>query len=183
MHRFFDDEASEDDEDEDDDLSDEELHAHKKPPTEHMDELFKQKTSQIDYLNRFEGKSASQVNAYYNSEVHKHRQREEQMPSTTDPKIFVVHVKPKLEENMAYRILNKAAHLAKTEKKVTIVSALAMKKFPGKLFLEAFEERHIRESLEGFVDLNLGKIVAFDSESYGHLFSERGEKSAGFAKG
>ena len=45
---------------------------------------------------------------------------------------------------MALVILNKARHLAKTENKVTIISALAMKKHPGRIFVEAMSEKDVR---------------------------------------
>ena len=61
---------------------------------------------------------------------------------------------------MVLCILNKAKHVAKTENKVTIVSAMSMKKkYPGRILVEAFNERDIRESLDGFNNVNLGKKI------------------------
>lgn len=85
-------------------------------------------------------------------------------PAENDPKTYIVTVKQGREEDLVYCILNKASHLLNSAKKVTIVSALAMKKkFPGKIFVEAYDEKSIRDSLEGFVDINLGKIQMFNS--------------------
>lgn len=81
-------------------------------------------------------------------------------PGDKDPKLFVINVKPRHEEDMVLKILNKARHLAGTTNRVTIVSALAMrKKFPGKIFVEAFSEKDIRDSLDGFNNINLGRKI------------------------
>ena len=81
-------------------------------------------------------------------------------PNKEDPKLYWVGVKPNHEDEMVLCILNKAKHLAKTEDKVKIVSALSMKKkYPGRILVEAFSERDIKESLDGFNNINLGKKI------------------------
>jgi hypothetical protein len=46
---------------------------------------------------------------------------------------------------MVLCILNKARYLKNTEERVKIVSCLAMKKkYPGRIFVEAFYEKDIR---------------------------------------
>lgn len=64
---------------------------------------------------------------------------------------------------MVFAILKKAEHYRKTKNpkyKVQITSAMALKKkYPGKIFVEAANEKIIRESFDGFIDANLGKIV------------------------
>ena len=90
-------------------------------------------------------------------------------PAKGDPKLFWVNVRPNHEDEMVLCILNKARHLAKTANKVAIVSALSMKKkYPGRILVEAFNERDIRESLDGFNNVNLSnkKIVELELENY-----------------
>ena len=46
---------------------------------------------------------------------------------------------------MVLKILNKARHMIETSKPVSIVSALSFKKrYPGKIFVEAYSERGVR---------------------------------------
>ncbi len=48
---------------------------------------------------------------------------------------------------------------------------MAMKKrHPGKIFVEAANEKDIKQSLYGFIDVNLGKILKFQHEDYTNLF-------------
>ena len=60
-------------------------------------------------------------------------------PGEKDPKLFVVNVRQKHEDEMVLRILNKAKHLANTANRVPIISAMAIKKYPGRIFVEAFK--------------------------------------------
>jgi hypothetical protein len=55
--------------------------------------------------------------------------------------MFIVQVKQGKEEELALSILNKAQYYAQNEprKKVNITSVLALrKKYPGKIFVEAY---------------------------------------------
>ena len=64
------------------------------------------------------------------------------------------------------------------------MSVLAMKKkFPGKIFVEAYHEKDIRSSVDNFIDINLSKIQPFDSESYRNLFLIKKDNSANFKVG
>lgn len=65
---------------------------------------------------------------------------------------------------------------------MTIVSALAMrKKFPGKIFIEAFSPKDITDSLDGFTHVSLARnLTELDSESYVDLFSEKNESHHNF---
>lgn len=71
------------------------------------------------------------------------------------------------------RLLNKARHVAETTNKVTVITATSMrKKYPGKIFVEAFSEKDIRDSLEGFNDVGLGRnMIQLDKEGYTELFN------------
>ena len=74
-------------------------------------------------------------------------------------------------------ILNKSAYYEKTKKscyKMTITSALAIKKkYPGKIFIEAPSEQAVKESLDGFIDINIKKITPMDNEFYSNLFEAK----------
>ena len=81
-------------------------------------------------------------------------------PGKGDPKLYWVSVRPNHEDEMVLCILNKARHLAKTENKVTIISALSMKKkYPGRILVESHTEKDILDSLDGFNNVNLNKKI------------------------
>ena len=44
------------------------------------------------------------------------------------------------------------------------------KKYPGKIFVEAHNEKVIRDGLNGFIDVNLRKINRLQHEDYTNLF-------------
>lgn len=95
-------------------------------------------------------------------------------------------MKPRSEDELVLNILNKARHFAKDpEKKLKIISVIALKKkFPGRIFVEAYEERHIYESLEGFNDVHLGKkIVLLGHDNYASLFVKFSEKTKDYKPG
>ena len=44
-----------------------------------------------------------------------------------------------------------------------IATAMALKKkYPGKLFIEAQNEKVIKESLQGFIDINTARVTPLD---------------------
>eukprot|EP00919_Chromeraceae_sp_WS-2016_P012346 GHVR01028813.1.p3 GENE.GHVR01028813.1~~GHVR01028813.1.p3 ORF type:complete len:101 (-),score=5.89 GHVR01028813.1:2274-2576(-) len=96
------------------------------------------------------------------------------LPTESDHKMFVIGCKQGKEEEMTFCILNKGSYYAKTKNpkyRVAITSVLSLKKkYPGKIFIEAQCEKDIRDSLEGFIDINLHKIQPLDHESYSNLF-------------
>ena len=57
---------------------------------------------------------------------------------------------------------------------MSITSALALKKkYPGRIFVEAPSEQAVRESLEGFIDVNAKKVTPMDNEFYSSLFEAK----------
>jgi hypothetical protein len=59
---------------------------------------------------------------------------------------------------MVLCLLNKARHLAGEGKRVRVVTATALrKKYPGRIFVEAFSEKDVRDSLEWFNQVMLGR--------------------------
>lgn len=90
-------------------------------------------------MERFEGKTDQQINAQFTKRAYLIKQEEELFPSEMDPKLYIVNVKLKSEESLVLSILNKAKHMAMDNKKMSIISVIALrKKYPGKLFVEAF---------------------------------------------
>lgn len=101
-----------------------------------------------NYLSKFEGKNDRVINALYSRDVTKIRENEAMYPSEHDPKVYIVNVKPRHEDEIVLRLLNKARHLAETANKVTVITATSMrKKYAGKIFVEAFSEKDVRDSL------------------------------------
>lgn len=57
-------------------------------------------------------------------------------PAESDPKIYIINVKPRHEDEIVIFLLNKARHLAETSEKVAVVTATSMKKkYSGKIFV------------------------------------------------
>jgi len=82
------------------------------------------------------------------------------LPSDKDPKIFVVHVKPGSEDLLVIKILNKAKYFYNKPGQLSIVSAMSLKKkFPGRIFVEAFSDSDVYESLSGLNDIYFGKKI------------------------
>lgn len=47
---------------------------------------------------------------------------------------------------------------------MSITTALALKKkYPGKIFVEAPSEQAVKDSLDGFIDVNIKKITPMDN--------------------
>lgn len=66
---------------------------------------------------------------------------------------------------------------------MSITTAFSFKKkYPGKIFIEAATEKDVRDSLDGFVDVNLGQIRMMDEESYSSLFDLKEEAIISFRK-
>jgi len=57
------------------------------------------------------------------------------------------------------------------------------KKFPGKIFVEAYDEKSIKESLQDFIDINWTKIQILDHESYRNLFGNKKDDSITYHEG
>lgn len=99
------------------------------------------------------------------------------LPSGNDDRMFILSCKMGKEEELVLSILNKSAYYEKTKKgsyKMTITSALALKKkYPGKIFVEAPSEQAVKESLDGFIDVNIKKVTPMDNEFYSNLFEAK----------
>ena len=56
-------------------------------------------------------------------------------------------------------------------------SVMALKKkYPGKLFIEAENEKVIKESLQSFIDVNTSRVTPMDHEFYANLFEAKESK-------
>ena len=65
-------------------------------------------------------------------------------------------VKIKKEEDLVLKILNKTRILQETPNSIKVVSVLALpKRFPGKVFVEAFCEGDVKNAVEGFVHVKI----------------------------
>lgn len=54
------------------------------------------------------------------------------------------------------------------------------KKYPGKIFIEAQNERAIRQGLDGLIDVNIKKINRLEHEDYTNLFVVKEVEQAQF---
>jgi hypothetical protein len=131
-----------------------------------------------------EGKDEDQINRLYQQKAFKRRENEAKLPSGSDHKMFILGCKMGKEEELVQAILNKTAYYDRTKKeayKMSITSALAIrKKYPGKIFVEADNEQAVKESLEGFIDVNAKKVTEMDNDFYSSLFEAKEAKTVPF---
>lgn len=106
------------------------------------------------------GKSENEINARFSKRARTIDQEESLLPTINDPKIFIVSVKPNSEDNLVLCILNKAKHCAQLKQRLKIVSVISIKKkYPGKIFVEAFSVDHVYEDLRGFDKIYFSKKI------------------------
>lgn len=120
------------------------------------------------FMRKFEGKNDKDINALYSRGANMLRENQIMYPGENDPKIFIVHVTPRHEDEIVIFLLNKAKCLADKSNKVTVITATAIKKkYSGKIFVEAFSQKDVRDSLEGFTNVRLGKdLVQLKRQDY-----------------
>lgn len=118
------------------------------------------------FWDRIDGKDGDQINRHYQQRVHKNRENEALLPSARDYQMYYVSCKQGKEEELVMAILNKTAYYQKTQNdkyKMQIATAMALKKkYPGKLFIEAQNEKAIKESLQGFIGINTARVTPLD---------------------
>lgn len=109
------------------------------------------------------------------------------LPSALDLKMFYVSCKQGKEEEMVMSILNKSAYYEKTQNekfKMEIGTAMALKKkYPGRIFIEAKDQKAVKNSLQGFIDCNVSRVTPLDHESYANLFEIDERKEVSFKDG
>ena len=118
------------------------------------------------YLDRLKGKDEAQINRLYQQKVYKRRENEAMLPSSRDFQMFYVNCKQGKEDEMVMSILNKTVYYERTKNekfKMSIGTAMALKKkYPGKIFVEANSEKAVKESLQGFIDVNIARVTPMD---------------------
>lgn len=81
--------------------------------------------------------------------------------------MYWVSCKQGKEEELVMSILNKTAfyeHTHNEKYKMQIGTAMALKKkYPGKIFIEALNEKAVKDSLQGFIDCNVARVNAMDT--------------------
>lgn len=99
--------------------------------------------------------------------MHKRRENEAMLPSARDFQMYWVSCKQGKEEELVMSILNKTAfyeHSHNEKYKMQIGTAMALKKkYPGKIFIEALNEKAVKDSLQGFIDCNVARVNAMDT--------------------
>lgn len=80
------------------------------------------------------------------------------MPSFSDPKIFMVKCRGGLEKEACVSLLRKYYELRNTDNEINIFSASALDKIPCCIFVEAYQEIHVRIACEGLLALNKESI-------------------------
>ena len=86
------------------------------------------------------------------------------LPSEKDPKIFAVKCKGGLEKEACVSLLRKAHELKGTSHEIMIFSASAIEKIPCHVFIEAYQEMHVRIACDGLLALNKEYIKVIPSK-------------------
>lgn len=107
------------------------------------------------------------VNKHYEELEIEEKEREvyetigSELPTPSDPKLFAVRCKSGLEKEAVVSLLRKAYDLQGKYGGIPIFSASAIDKIPGTVFVEAYQEKAVRDLCEGLIALNkeLIKII------------------------
>lgn len=152
LNNYFDVEASEDEEPE---------HYVSKEERKKLREAYRRKDMTNDILNRIQKGSIDEiVHDYdkrakdYDQEIDEAVEESAILPTHRDPKLFSVRCKIGFEREAAVSLLRKYFDLRDTPNELFILSASAADKISGSIFIEAFQEIHVRQACEGLLALN-----------------------------
>jgi transcription elongation factor SPT5 len=152
LNNYFDVEASEDEEPE---------HYVSKEERKRLREAYRRKDTNNDIFNRINKASVDDiVHDYdkrakdYDQEIDDAVEESAILPTHRDPKLFAVRCKIGFEREAAVSLLRKYFDLRDTPNELFIISASAADKISGSIFIEAFQEIHVRQACDGLLALN-----------------------------
>ena len=147
INQFFHDEASEADsegENQDEDPNAEFYRKQYRRKDNQYEEMINQRPE--DIVKRIKMKTRQEKERMQSASHH--------VPSLKDPKLFAVRCKAGTEREIAFELGSKFNHLKGTKNEIHIISASALDKEPGTVFIEAINKFHAEEACQGVRDLN-----------------------------
>jgi transcription elongation factor SPT5 len=91
-------------------------------------------------------------------------ERQEALPSVTDPRMWQVRVKRGSERLAVMSLMNKSIDFAKRGQHLSILSVTCTDKVEGFIYVEAFKEIHVREAIKGLSVILGGKCILVQKE-------------------
>ena len=91
-------------------------------------------------------------------------ERQEALPSVSDPRLWQVRVKRGQERQAAFQLMNKSIEFAKRGQHLSILSVTSTDKVEGYVFVEAFKDIHVKEAVKGLSSVLGGKVTQVSRE-------------------
>lgn len=88
---------------------------------------------------------------------------EVEVPSISEPKIWRVSCKRGKESDAALSLMFKYANHKQFDNSLEVVSAFALKKFPGAFFIEAHFDWQVVKAIEGLYNVRQGPVEMVES--------------------
>lgn len=95
------------------------------------------------------------------------------VPTLKDPKLFMVKCKNGFEKEMALSVGNKYLQLLKTDQAISPISASAIDKISGYIYIEAVNKFQAEKACRGFMKLNYSYLRV----TFGFANTQRGRYS------
>ena len=99
------------------------------------------------------------------------------LPSTEDPKLWIVKVKKNHERVACIALLNKSIDFQRRGKPLSILSATSSDTTEGQIYVEAFKEIHVREACAG-LSFIFNKYILVPTEEMPVIFQNDKAKNS-----
>jgi transcription elongation factor SPT5 len=140
-------------------------------------EKYQRRFRDDDIFSRLHKKSADELAQMYKQKAKDYEdslvEDEEEnaiLPTHRDPRLFAVQCKKGFEREAAVSLIRKYFDLKNTPKEIFIFSANALDKIVGTIFVEALQEAHVREAIEGLMALNKDFIKLIPAKEVHSVF-------------
>ena len=98
-------------------------------------------------------------------------ERQRQLPSVNDPRIWQVRVKRGQERMATLSLMNKCIDHAKKGQHLAITSVTCTDKVEGFIYVEAFKEIHVKQAIKGLSVVLGGRCLLIQKEEMPGIFS------------
>lgn len=113
--------------------------------------------SESEFIDRYKDSETDDIEEYYDEEDAENN-KQVQLPSLKDPKMFRVRCRLGEEKSACISLMNKFFIEKGTDKEIHIFSASALDKFAGCIFIEAHRDFHVKDAIRGLKALNMNSV-------------------------
>lgn len=156
INQFIDDRAIESSEEEEDDDSEERELRRKQYMDKRHD--YEAKIRNIEQRAEYYDQHEDEAALDYIEQSEQEREDNEGYPTLKDPRMFSVRCKAGLENEAVISLLNKYFALKGTDEEIQIISATAVPKLVGYIFVEAMRGHYVRLAVEGILSLKSDSV-------------------------